>query len=156
MKYKTIDHTLRNVWMAVSKMYQEEAQKFDSTMATGFTLISIDPDQGSPSTALGPKMGMEATSLSRILKSMEERGLIERKPHPEDGRSVLICLTNFGQEMREYSKDVVLGFDQLVRQSITESELNIFSKVAESITDLAHNNKSFSRNKTDSYVKKNN
>ena len=156
MKYKTIDHTLRNVWMAVSKMYQEEAQKFDSTMATGFTLISIDPDQGSPSTALGPKMGMEATSLSRILKSMEERGLIERKPHPEDGRSVLICLTNFGQEMREYSKDVVLGFDQLVRQSITESELNIFSKVAESIMDLAHNNKSFSRNKTDSYVKKNN
>lgn len=156
MKYKTIDHTLRNVWMAVSKMYQEEAQKFDSTMATGFTLISIDPDQGSPSTALGPKMGMEATSLSRILKSMEERGLIERKPHPEDGRSVLICLTNFGQEMREYSKDIVLGFDQLVRQSITESELNIFSKVAESIMDLAHNNKSFSRHKTDSYVKKNN
>ena len=156
MKYKTIDHTLRNVWMAVSKMYQEEAQKFDSTMATGFTLISIDPEQGSPSTALGPKMGMEATSLSRILKSMEERGLIERKPHPEDGRSVLICLTNFGQEMREYSKDIVLGFDQLVRQSITESELNIFSKVAESIMDLAHNNKSFSRHKTDSYVKKNN
>ena len=156
MKYKTIDHTLRNVWMAVSKMYQEEAQKFDSTMATGFTLISIDPDQGSPSTALGPKMGMEATSLSRILKSMEERGLIERKPHPEDGRSVLICLTNFGQEMREYSKDIVLGFDQLVRQSITESELNIFSKVAESIMDLAHNNQSFSRHKTDSYVKKNN
>jgi DNA-binding MarR family transcriptional regulator len=156
MKYKTIDRTLRNVWMAVSKMYQEEAQKLDSTMATGFTLISIDPEQGSPSTALGPKMGMEATSLSRILKSMEERGLIERKPHPEDGRSVLICLTNFGQEMREYSKDVVLGFDQLVRQSITESELNIFSKVAESIMDLAHNNKSFSRHKTDSYVKKNN
>ena len=40
MKYKTIDRTLRNVWMAVSKMYQEEAQKLDSTMATGFTLIT--------------------------------------------------------------------------------------------------------------------
>ena len=48
MKHKTIDHTLRNVWMAVSKMYQEEAQKLNSTMATGFTLISIDPEQGSP------------------------------------------------------------------------------------------------------------
>ena len=71
MKHKTIDHILRSVWMAVSKMYQEEALKLDSTMATGFTLISIDPEQGSPSTALGPKMGMEATSLSRILKSME-------------------------------------------------------------------------------------
>jgi DNA-binding MarR family transcriptional regulator len=148
MKHKTIDHILRSVWMAVSKMYHEEALKLDSTMATGFTLISIDPEQGSPSTALGPKMGMEATSLSRILKSMEERGLIMRKPHPEDGRSVLICLTEFGQEMREYSKDIVLGFDQMVRQNISEADLKIFSKVAESIMDLAQNNNSFSRNKT--------
>ena len=148
MKHKTIDNILRSVWMAVSKMYQEEALKLDSTMATGFTLISIDPEQGSPSTALGPKMGMEATSLSRILKSMEERGLIMRKPHPEDGRSVLICLTEFGQEMREYSKDIVLGFDQMVRQKISEADLKIFSKVAESIMDLAQNNNSFSRNKT--------
>ena len=148
MKHKTIDHILRSVWMSVSKMYQEEASKLDSTMATGFTLISIDPEQGSPSTALGPKMGMEATSLSRILKSMEERGLIERKPHPEDGRSVLICLTEFGQEMREYSKDIVLGFDQMVRQKISEADLKIFSKVAETIMDLAQNNNSFSRNKT--------
>ena len=55
MKHKTIDHILRSVWMSVSKLYQEEASKLDSTMATGFTLISIDPEQGSPSTALGPK-----------------------------------------------------------------------------------------------------
>jgi DNA-binding MarR family transcriptional regulator len=148
MKQKTIDHILRSVWMAVSKMYQEEAMKLESTMATGFTLISIDPEHGSPSTALGPKMGMEATSLSRLLKSMEDRGLIQRRPHPEDGRSVLICLTAFGQEMREYSKDVVLGFDQLVRQKISETDLKIFSKVAETIMDLAQNNNSYSRNKT--------
>ena len=70
MREKTIDYVLRATWMAVSKMYNEQASKVDSTMATGFTLISIDPDEGTPSTSLGPKMGMEATSLSRTLKSM--------------------------------------------------------------------------------------
>ena len=148
MKQKTIDHILRSVWMSVSKMYQEEAAKLDSTMATGFTLISIDPERGSPSTALGPKMGMEATSLSRLLKSMEARGLISRKPNPEDGRSVLICLTDFGQQMREYSKEIVLGFDQVVRQKINETELKTFSKVAETITELSQNSSAFSSNKT--------
>jgi len=148
MKQKTIDHILRNVWMSVSKMYQEEAAKLDSTMATGFTLISIDPEHGSPSTALGPKMGMEATSLSRLLKSMEARELISRKPHPEDGRSVLICLTDFGQQMREYSKEIVLGFDQIVRQKINETELKTFLKVAETIMELSQNSSAFSRNKT--------
>ena len=148
MKQKTIDHILRSVWMSVSKMYQEEAAKLDSTMATGFTLISIDPEHGSPSTALGPKMGMEATSLSRLLKSMEARGLISRKPNPEDGRSVLICLTDFGQQMREYSKEIVLGFDQVVRQKINETELKTFSKVAETIMELSQNSSAFSSNKT--------
>jgi DNA-binding MarR family transcriptional regulator len=139
---------LRSVWMSVSKMYQEEAAKLDSTMATGFTLISIDPEHGSPSTALGPKMGMEATSLSRLLKSMEARELISRKPHPEDGRSVLICLTDFGQQMREYSKEIVLGFDQIVRQKINETELKTFLKVAETIMELSQNSSAYSRNKT--------
>ncbi|MGB0451610.1 MAG: MarR family winged helix-turn-helix transcriptional regulator [Flavobacteriaceae bacterium] len=148
MKHKTIDHILRSVWMSVSKMYQEEAAKLDSTMATGFTLISIDPEHGSPSTALGPKMGMEATSLSRLLKSMEARELISRKPHPEDGRSVLICLTDFGLQMREYSKEIVLGFDQIVRQKINETELKTFLKVAETIMELSQNSSAFSRNKT--------
>jgi DNA-binding MarR family transcriptional regulator len=148
MKQKTIDHILRSVWMSVSKMYQEEAAKLDSTMAIGFTLISIDPEHGSPSTALGPKMGMEATSLSRLLNSMEARELISRKPNPEDGRSVLICLTDFGQQMREYSKEIVLGFDQIVRQKINETELKTFLKVAETIMELSQNSSAFSRNKT--------
>ena len=91
----TIDHALRATWQAITKMYNEQAAQLDSTMATGFALLSIDPEEGTPSTALGPKMGMEATSLSRTLKSMEERGLIERKPNPADGRGVLIFLTDF-------------------------------------------------------------
>ncbi|MDP5044667.1 MAG: MarR family transcriptional regulator, partial [Leeuwenhoekiella sp.] len=74
----TIDHALRATWQAITKMYNEQAAQLDSTMATGFALLSIDPEEGTPSTALGPKMGMEATSLSRTLKSMEERGLIVR------------------------------------------------------------------------------
>ena len=107
MKDLTIDYALRATWQAVARMYNEEAKNFDSTMAVGFTLLSIDPKTGTPSTALGPKMGMEATSLSRILKSMEEKGLICRKPNPEDGRGVLIHLTDFGLEKRKDSKDVV-------------------------------------------------
>ena len=101
MKDKTIDYVLRTTWLAVNKMYNEEAAKFDTTMATGFALLSIDPENGTPSTSLGPKMGMEATSLSRTLKTMEDKGLIERKPNPEDGRGVLIHLTPFGKELLE-------------------------------------------------------
>ena len=81
MSKETFDSALRSTWQMVSKMYNKEAGKFDSTMATGFALLSIDPE-GTPSTTLGPKMGMEPTSLSRLLNSMEERKLIYRSQNP--------------------------------------------------------------------------
>jgi len=138
---KTIDYILRATWLNVTKMYNEEAGKKDTTIATGFALISIDPENGTPSTALGPKMGMEATSLSRTLKSMENRGLIERRPNPNDGRGVLIHLTPFGKEMRDFSKSVVLRFDDVIKTKIPAADLNTFRKVAETINELINSKK---------------
>ncbi|AZQ57861.1 MarR family transcriptional regulator [Maribacter sp. MJ134] len=136
MKELTIDYALRATWQAVARMYNEEAKSFESTMAVGFTLLSIDPRTGTPSTALGPKMGMEATSLSRILKSMEEKGLILRKPNPADGRGVLIHLTEFGLEKRKDSKDVVLRFNEVVKQHVSDDKLKGFFEVTETINKL--------------------
>ncbi|RSK39302.1 MarR family winged helix-turn-helix transcriptional regulator [Mangrovimonas spongiae] len=147
MKDKTIDYVLRTTWLAVNKMYNEEASKFDSTMATGFTLLNIDPEKGTPSTSLGPKMGMEATSLSRILKTMETRGLIERKPNPEDGRGVLIHLTEFGREKRAYSREKVLTFNETIRDNISEEKLNHFYEVAELINEMISNKKIYNQDK---------
>ncbi|MFT3793254.1 MarR family winged helix-turn-helix transcriptional regulator [Flavobacterium sp.] len=136
MKDKTIDYVLRATWQAVSRMYNEEAQKYGATMATGFALLSIDKEKGTPSTALGPKMGMEATSLTRTLKSMEEKGLIIRKPNPEDGRGVLIYLTDFGKEKRELSRTNVLKFNEKIKQNVSEEQLRHFMEVAETINEL--------------------
>ncbi len=132
----TIDHALRATWQAVIKMYNEEAKNYGLTMALGFTLLSIDPKKGTPSTALGPKMGMEATSLSRILKNMEERGYIERRPNPKDGRGVLIHLTSLGLQKRRDSKDVVLRFNDVVQEHVDSEDLLGFFKTMEVINKL--------------------
>ena len=141
---RTIDHVLRATWQAIAKMYNEEALKSDSTMATGFALLSIDPNEGTPSTALGPKMGMEATSLSRILNSMEEKGLIARKPHPNDRRSVLIHLTDFGLEKRAVSREFVLQFNNRVREEVDKEALDQFYSVIDTIQNLVNNKQIFS------------
>ena len=148
MKDKTIDYVLRATWQAVSRMYNEEASKYGATMATGFVLLSIDKENGTPSTALGPKMGMEATSLTRTLKSMEERGLIIRKKNPSDGRGVLIFLTDFGKEKRELSKNTVLKFNETIKNNISEEKLRHFMEVAEMINDLITDKSIFLENNT--------
>lgn len=143
MKDKTIDYILRATWQAVSRMYNEEASKFEGSMAIGFALLSIDKEDGTPSTYISNRMGMEPTSLTRTLKTLEEKGLIIRKKNPEDGRGVLIYLTELGKEKRELSKSTVLKFNEVVKQNITEEKLQHFMEVADVINTLINEKKVF-------------
>lgn len=135
MNTKTIDYALRATWQAVARMYNEEASKYDATMAVAFTLLSIDRE-GTPSTSLGPKMGMEATSLTRTLKNMEDKGLIKKKKNPKDGRGVIIKLTSLGLEKRELSKAGVVQFNHVIKQHVSEEKIRHFLEVTETINYL--------------------
>ncbi len=146
MNDKTIDHILRTTWQTVARMYNEEASKFDGSMAIGFTLLSIDKDDGTPSTMISSRMGMEATSLTRTLKTLEEKGLIVKKKNPDDGRGVLIYLTELGKEKRELSKNTVLKFNEAIKENIPEEKLNNFMEVAEAINSLITEKKIFNQN----------
>lgn len=50
--------------------------------------------------------GMRPQSMSAALSALEERGLIERKPHPSDGRQMNIALTDKGATVRTSAKDL--------------------------------------------------
>jgi len=71
--------------------------------------------------------------------------LIVRKPNPEDGRGVLIFLTEFGREKREYSRERVLTFNNTIRHNITEDKLNHFYEVADVITNMISNKKIYNQ-----------
>ncbi len=144
---KTIDHLLRATWQSVAKMYNEQALKQNYTMSMGFVILNIDCENGTPSTALGPLMGMEATSLSRILKSMEEKGLIYRKKNPKDGRGVLIKLTGLGKIKRKDAKESVLLFNETIKNNVSEADMQGFRNVINVINTLISDNNIYTENK---------
>lgn len=133
---ETIDYHIRWAWHAIQRMYNEEANKYGFSMSMGYVLLNIDVKKGTPSTQLGPRMGMESTSLSRTLKTMEERGLIKRKTNPEDGRSVLVHLTPLGKKKRGVSKEKVLQFNKKLQQIISKKKTNQFIEVIEKIKQV--------------------
>ena len=139
---ETIDFHIKRTWQSISKMYNELASDYGASMATGYVLLNIDLEEGTPSTALGPKMGMEATSLSRLLKSMEEKKLIERRPNPNDGRGVLVFLTEFGKEKRIDAKVAVLDYNTVISENISKAKLDVFFDVIEKVNSLTLNLKS--------------
>src|ERR1044071_5007735 len=120
---ETVDHNIKAAWHAISRMYNQQASKHDITTSIGFVLLNIHSDQGTPATKIAPLMGLEARSLTRMLKTMEERKLIYREPDQVDKRSVRIILTPLGKKKKEVSRETVLRFNNKVRSQIPESKL---------------------------------
>jgi DNA-binding MarR family transcriptional regulator len=117
-------------------MYNQQAGKHEITTSIGFVLLNIH-SEGTPATKIAPLMGLEARSLTRMLKTMEEKKLIYREPDPVDKRSVRIFLTDLGKTKKEISRETVLYFNNKVRELVPESKLKIFFEVMSEINLLA-------------------
>ena len=124
-----MDFNLRWTWLNISRFYNDAAAKYGASMSVGMVLLNIDTENGTPSTQLGPKMGMEPTSLSRTIKNMEDKGLIVRKADYSDGRKSIVHLTTLGLEKRNIAKQVVLDFNETVREKLNDSDIQTFLKV---------------------------
>lgn len=127
-----VDFVIRHLWHKMSRMYNQKANQHDVSISVGFILLNIEIE-GTPSTQLGPKMGMEPTSLSRTLKTMEEKNLIYRKADTKDKRKVLIFLTEEGISKRKIAKNVVIDFNDQIVSSIPKGKLKTFFEVAEKL-----------------------
>lgn len=120
---ETIDFQLRWGWAKLSKLYASEAERRGIPFAYVFILLHTEKN-GTPSTRLGPKMGMESTSLSRSLKGLEELGWIERKPDTQDGRIVRVFLTENGIAARRQARDLVIAVNAHLSQMLGVESFN--------------------------------
>ena len=138
-KVENVDLMLKSVWLAVSKMYSEQASLHNSTAVQALTLLKIDPKEGTRSTNLGPKMAIEPTSLTRIIKLLEDNGYIYKEKTTSDKREVIIKLTDKGLKSRNLSKEVVVGFNKKVVEKIDPEKFAVFKEVMGDILKIANN-----------------
>lgn len=121
-------------------MYNQQAVKYDLTTSIGFVLLNIDSKNGTPATKIAPLLGLEPRSLSRMLKSLEEKGFIYRKTDPNDKRFVKIYLTELGKEKKDVAKRSVKRFNQVIRNKISEEKLQVFFEVVRNIQSIIESN----------------
>ncbi len=137
----TIDYNIRKTWFNITKMYNRTATDYMASTSLAMIVLNIDMLEGTPSTQLGPNMGMESTSLSRSLNKLEESGYITRKPDPKDKRKSIIHLTKSGLEGREVAKEIVLDFNNKVLSHFEKSEMDTFFKILKKINHIINNEK---------------
>ncbi len=121
-------------------MYNSYATPDGLSISIGYILLNLDVNKGLASTQLAPRLGMEPSSMTRILKSMEEKGLIYREADAEDKRQVNIYLTEEGNDKKRKAKKTIKNFNKIIEQEIDEKEIDIFVQVLEKINKLSEQN----------------
>jgi MarR family transcriptional regulator, organic hydroperoxide resistance regulator len=140
---ETIDYHIRSAWHAISRMYNQQALEYDATMSMGFALLVIDSEEGSPATKIGPMMGLEARSLTRLLRSLEEKKLIYKVTDKVDKRSVRICLTKEGNKRRELAREKVVRFNDAVREEVGMEKMRVCFEVLQQVNGIIEKNNIF-------------
>lgn len=142
-KKRTVCFDTKITWLNIARMYNAEAEHYDLNVAAAFTLLHIAED-GTQVTQLAPLLGMEASSMTRILNNIEERGWIERRRYnSSDRRAVKIYLTEAGLEAREVAKEKVIQFNKVVQAKTSAQDLDAFFRVIDTINNLISNNHIF-------------
>ena len=70
-------------------------------MSQAFVLGRLDKEGPATTADLARAEGVKPQSMGTTVASLEELELVQRKPHPTDGRQVYIALTAKGAEMRK-------------------------------------------------------
>ena len=139
-KEETIDYYIKSSWHSLSRLYNQKAQSHGITTSIAFILLNISSSEGTPATKIAPLMGLESRSLTRALKSLEEKGYIYKEKDVFDKRSVRIYLTEKGKEKKGKAIETVKTFNQFVKDRVPEEKLNTFIQVSRLIMDWTENN----------------
>ena len=127
---------IRSSWIELFKFYNDQASKEGGTLSMAFVLLTINEKYGSPVTKIAPRMNMEPNSLSRILKSLEEKGYVLKRKNSEDKRKVYVSLTESGLKLRDMASEKLFALEKVIKAKVSNSDLRSFFTVLDTISDI--------------------
>jgi len=81
------------------------AASHELSLTESAVMARLASDGPATTADLARAEGMKPQSMGDTIAALEERGIVERKPHPTDGRQVNIELTAQGAAVRKSAKD---------------------------------------------------
>lgn len=92
---------VRRLARRVSQIYDEALAPHGLTIGQMGLLASLSRRHGIGIGALAQRLSSDASTISRLLRPLEQAGLLIIEPDPEDGRARLVRLTDAGAERRQ-------------------------------------------------------
>ncbi|HEY6058111.1 MAG TPA: MarR family transcriptional regulator [Candidatus Limnocylindrales bacterium] len=94
------------LWLVTRRIWEDAEERLAPsglTMKHSWALHALDEPMSM--SGLAERLGIDASYVTAIADQLEERGLIERRPHPTDRRIKSLALTGDGRRVRDQILD---------------------------------------------------
>lgn len=134
--YNRLGFLIRRAHQMSISVFSEECAAFNVTPAQyGILLVVRHGPAGLDQTRVAEALGQDRATIGQILRGLEQRGLIERKPPPHDPRRKVLTVTAAGIELVDKASEVTPQIQRRVLSSLTEDEgqtlMHLLHKMAE-------------------------
>ena len=132
---KHICFNLGRVMRRVYDHYDQRLLPFGLTSPQYFVFNALWMGDGVTVGELGERVSLDSSTLTGIIDRMERNGYVERRPNPDDRRSVLVFLTTKARELGPRILEFADELDINLRQPFSQEEMDTFERVLRALAE---------------------
>lgn len=117
-----VGYNAKRASIAIGAQFFERMAPYGLKQADFSVLALLAHNPGATSRQLCATLDILPPNFVSLIAALDRRGLIERRPHPRDGRAVGLHLTEAGRALAEETEKIVVEMENEVAGRLTERE----------------------------------
>ena len=128
-----LGYNARRASLAIIEQFHVDMANFDLRPVDFSVLSLIRHNPGTTSRQLCQALNILPPNMVVFLKNFEKRQLVNRAPHPTDGRAMGLTLTESGETLMQAAEETAMNSGLHATSALTESERQTLSRLLQKI-----------------------
>ena len=128
-----IGYNARRAALAVIEIFLERMKVYKLRPVDFSVLSLVTHNPGITSRQLCTTLGILPPNLVGMVNALEKRSLVERRPHPRDGRAVGLHLTPAGQKLMRDAEKTAAELEAQAASRLTATETRTLIRLLKKI-----------------------
>lgn len=128
-----VGYNTRRASLAIIEVFMERMAVYDLKVVDFSVLSLVAHNPGITSRQLCATLGVLPPNLVGLIAGLEKRGLIERRPHPSDGRAMGVHLTPAGADLTAQAEHTAAQLEMDAAARLTAAERKTLIRLLQKI-----------------------
>jgi DNA-binding MarR family transcriptional regulator len=128
-----LGYNARRVSLQAIELFNQRMAVYDLSPVDFSVLSLVNHNPGITSRQLCNALGLLPPNLVGKISLMEKRDLLQRKPHPDDGRAIGLHLTAAGSQMMQQAESTATQLESDVSSKLTPAEAKTLLRLLQKV-----------------------